>query len=67
MDAILNVQASPSLLIIMTTDNSTPIELPPFLDVVREVTDEIDYDRFQMSLESWEFPKKDKSNLFMQF
>ncbi len=51
----------------MTTDNTTPIEPPPYLEFVREVTDEKEYDRFQMSLDSWEFPKKDKSNLFMQF
>jgi hypothetical protein len=49
VDTFLNVEGTPSIMRIETTEEAQAIKIPPFVKVLREVTEEKAYETRSMS------------------
>lgn len=60
VETFLNVDGSPSLLRIETTKAGTEIKIPPFLKVLRDVTEDHEYASSVMAKHDYKMPEADK-------
>lgn len=60
VESYANVDGQPSILRIETTTEGQKYEIPPFLQVLKEVTDDPYYDTINMADISYKMPLKDK-------
>ena len=60
VDTFLNVEGTPSILRIETTKEAQEIKIPPFLQVLREVTDDAEYESVRMADNDYQMRKEDK-------
>lgn len=60
VECFTNVDGSPSILKIESTQNNEEIKTPPFVKVMREVTNEDVYETNQMAQTNYKMPDSDK-------
>lgn len=60
VDTHLNIDGIPSVLKIETTREGKDIQVPPFVKVLKEVTDLINYATIQMAKQDYKMPEADK-------
>lgn len=60
VDSFLNVDGSPSLLRIETTKEESQIKIPPFVKILKEVTEEDNYASRIMAKSNYKMPETDK-------
>jgi len=60
VDTFCNVDGSPSLLRIETTKQEKEIKIPPFVKVLREVTEDNFYASSTMAKQNYKMPEADK-------
>ncbi len=66
VESFANIDGCPSILRIETTGYdslNTSIMMPPFLKVLREVTDDFDYETKKMSESGYKMPMEDKEEM----
>ncbi len=63
VDTFLNVDGVPSIMRIETTKEAQQIKIPPFLKVLREVTEEKIYLSRTMSEHTYKMPEEDKQQI----
>lgn len=64
VDTFLNVKSFPfSIMRIETTREAQQIKIPPFVKVLREVTEEEIYETRQISDQKYQMPEKDKKEI----
>ena len=66
VDTFINVDGQPSLLRIDTTLEQNEINIPPFVKVIREVTDEDEYATFRMARNDYKMSKNDMQAVTMK-
>ncbi len=59
LDTYTNVDGTPSLLRVLHETNGRDPNLPSQLEVVREVSDEKEYNNYLMARPNWKIPEKD--------
>lgn len=60
IETFLNIENNPSVLRVdFTQDRTTKMKLPPFVTVVREVTDDNAYQTWRMALNNYKMPETD--------
>jgi len=59
IDRFENVDKSPYLLRIVVSSGTDKFQMPPFIEVLREVTDEIEYSSMNMASIDWKVPDRD--------
>lgn len=59
VETFLNTEPFPSILRVETTAQNSGKKLPPFLNVVREVTGEKSYETWFMANKDYQMPKED--------
>lgn len=59
VETFLNIEPHPSVMRIEASSDSSKIKLPPFLDVVREVTGDNSYTTSFMADKTYEMPEAD--------
>lgn len=59
VDTFLNVEGTPSIMRIETTKEAQQIMIPPFVRVLREVTEELHYETRTMADENYKLQEKD--------
>ncbi len=64
VDTFCNVDGSPSLLRIETTKQEKEIKIPPFVKVLKEVTEDTTYSSRSMAKSTWKMPEADKKEIF---
>lgn len=62
VETFLNVDQQPSILRIETCESSTPVNMPKFLRVLRDVTMDNNYSRNELCRTGWRMPEADKKN-----
>jgi hypothetical protein len=60
VESFTNVDGTPSILRIETTGEGQKIKIPPFLKVLRDVTDEVQYKTKTMARLTYVMPESDK-------
>lgn len=60
VESFTNVDGTPSILRIETTGEGQKIKIPPFLKVLRDVTDEVQYKTKSMASLTYVMPESDK-------
>lgn len=60
VDTYLNVDGCPSLLRIETTKLATEINIPPFVKILKEVTDIENYNSSSIAKKNYKMPEGDK-------
>jgi hypothetical protein len=64
VDTFLNVKSFPfSIMRIETTREAQQIKIPPFVKVLREVTEEDIYETRKISDQKYQMPEKDKKEI----
>ena len=64
VDTFLNVKSFPfSIMRIETTREAQQIKIPPFVKVLREVTEEDIYETRKISEQKYQMPEKDKKEI----
>jgi len=63
VESFTNVDGSPSILRIETTGDGKKLSIPPFLKIVREVTDNPFYNTKQMATYDYKMPDLDKEEI----
>jgi len=63
VDTFLNVDGAPSLLRIETTAEQKDLKIPPFVTVLREVTDDNSYASSHMSKQNYKMPDHDRQQI----
>ena len=63
VDTFLNVEGAPSIMRIETTKEAKTIKIPPFVKVLREVTEESHYDTRQMADHSYKVLEQDRKQI----
>ena len=61
VESFMNVDGSPSILRIETTGEAQKISIPPFVEVLKEVSDAKVYDTVYMSDLAYKMPETDKA------
>lgn len=61
VESYANVDGKPSILRIESTTDNQKISFPPFIKVLREVTEDRNYDTYQMADLNYRMPDKDKA------
>ena len=59
VETFLNLPNSPSILRVETTSESKKMKLPPFLDILREVTNDDNYETWCMANRDYSMPEED--------
>jgi len=59
IDRFENVDKSPYLLRIVVSSKAEKFQMPPFIEVLREVTDEVEYTSMNMASIGWKVPERD--------
>ena len=60
VESFTNVDGAPSILRIETTGEAQKITVPPFVNILREVTDDKHYNTVTMANLSYKMPEQDK-------
>ena len=60
VESFCNVDGAPSLLRIETTKEGTQIKIPPFVRVLRDVTEDARYASSNMARQGYKMPEEDK-------
>jgi hypothetical protein len=63
VDTFLNVDGTPSILRIETTKEAQQIQIPPFVKVLRDVTNEDIYETRLMAEHQYKMPEDDKKEI----
>lgn len=63
VDTFLNVEGTPSIMRIETTEEAQSIKIPPFVKVLREVTEEQQYETRTMAQQNYKLMEKDKKEI----
>jgi hypothetical protein len=63
VDTFLNLEGTPSIMRIETTEEAQAIKIPPFVKVLREVTEEKAYETRSMSEQDYKLVEKDKREI----
>lgn len=63
VDTFLNIMKGLTLLRIQTKKSIPELSLPPFLDIIRSVTDELGYSTYVISKESYYLPESDEGKI----
>ena len=63
VETFLNIEPYPSILRVEVTDQNSKARLPPFLKVLREVTNESHYETWFMANKDFEMPEDDVINI----
>jgi CYTH domain-containing protein len=61
VDTFLNVEGVPSIMRIETTKEAQQIKIPPFVKMLREVTEEIEYETRTMADHDYLMSEKDRN------
>ncbi|KAL4453235.1 hypothetical protein ABPG73_022090 [Tetrahymena malaccensis] len=67
LDTYLNVKEGFNILKVILKNKNQNVEIPPFLEVVKEITDDLGYKRSTISKKDWYFSKGDASLLKKNF
>ena len=59
VETFLNIEHNPSILRVDCKDESSKLKLPPFLKIVREVTNDDTYETWFMARQGYEMPEED--------
>ncbi len=59
VETFLNIEHNPSILRVDCKDESSNVKLPPFLKIVREVTNDDTYETWFMARQGYEMPETD--------
>ena len=59
VETFLNIEPNPSILRVETTTENQKTKLPPFLPIVREVTNEKEYETWFRARQEWSMPIAD--------
>lgn len=60
VETYLNVDSQPTLLRIETTKEQKELSIPKFIDIIREVTKEQNYNSTKMAENAFKLPESDK-------
>lgn len=63
IDTLLNVENTPSILRIETEKTNKAIVYPPYIEILREITDEDTYQSYNMSRTDYKLPEEDRKML----
>lgn len=63
VDTFCNIDGSPSLLRIETTKSEKEIKIPPFVKVLKEVTEDNMYASSTMAQQNYKMPESDKKTI----
>ena len=64
IETFLNVDGLPSLLRIETTKEQKEIRIPPFVTVIKDVTEDNNYSSSVMAKHNYKMPEGDKKIIF---
>lgn len=59
VETFLNVENNPSILRVDHSKQSSKTKLPPFIKIIREVTDDLAYETYMMAKKDYMMPKED--------
>ena len=62
VDVFSDIEGRPTILRIETHEKSDEVEIPPFVKVLREVTDDKEYATYEMAQKKYEMPNEDILN-----
>jgi hypothetical protein len=65
VDTFLKAENAPAIMRIETEVSATELEMPPFINILREVTDEDEYSSSKMARSDWKFPAKDREQYYI--
>lgn len=60
VETLMNVDGTPSILRIETSKEAEDIKIPPFVTVMREVTEDSHYETRTMAAQAYNMPEEDK-------
>ena len=60
VESFINIDGNPNILRIETTGDQDQIEVPPFVNVLKEVTNDRNYETSQMAYINYKMPEADK-------
>jgi len=59
IETFLNIEHNPSILRLETTEGKQKNKRPPFVDIIREVTEDVEYETWFMAKKDYRMPESD--------